>query len=216
MTDDSTIGTDETMAGKTTVAPAVAATVVPDDDEAEAQAIISITRALKPLAPDARRRVIEWAVAKYGASVPTSGAPRGATDRPSADPRAATPSPATGGGAGIDPEAFEDFASLCEAAQPANDLERTIAACYWVQVRTKKHPFISQDANTLLKNLGHQIKDITVPFDALRARTPSLVIQIKKDGSHQQSRKQYRLTPPGIKLVVDAIRDGGFPKPEAR
>lgn len=206
--------TDDTKSNETASGAAVIATEPQDDDEAEAQAIIAVMRALKSLAPDTRRRVIDSAVAKYPAAPPTSAVLRGATDLPSGAGRAAMPSVATGGDAAIDPDAFEDFASLFEAAQPANDLERTITACYWVQVRMGKNPFISQDANTLLKNLGHQVRDITVPFDALRARRPSLVIQIKKDGSHQQSRKQYRLTPPGIKLVVDALRNGAFAQPE--
>ena len=46
-------------------------------------------------------------------------------------------------------------------------------------------------------------------------RKPSLVIQLRKDGSHQQSRKQYRMTPAGTKVVLDAVQNGGFVKSEA-
>jgi hypothetical protein len=200
MTDDST-------------APAMA-TAEADEDEAEAEAIIAVIKALKSLSRDARRRVIGWAAAKYGvtSAVPVpAAAPAGGGN--SSERRASAPAVSAEGARDLD--AFDDFAELFDAAQPENEFERALTASYWVQHRLKKNPFLSQDANTLLKNLGHQIKDITVPFDAMRARKPSLVIQLKKDGSHQQSRKQYRMTPAGTNGVLDAVQNGGFVKPEA-
>jgi hypothetical protein len=188
------------------------ARVEPDDDEGEVQAIATISRALKQLSPDTRRRVIDWAAAKYGTS---NTSERSIGERESAVAAGPAARLADNGSTGVDPESYEDFGALFDAVQADTDLERTLTACYWVQVRLKKNPFLSQDANTLLKNLGHQVKDITVPFDAMRRQRPSLVIQLKKEGSHQQSRKQYRLTPSGIRLVTEALRTGGFTKPDA-
>ena len=183
-----------------------APSAVLDEDGAEPAAIIAIINALKPLSPDAQRRVVVWAASKYGVSSTTSGvAPMTAASRDRG-------SIASDVGREVDLESLQDFGELIDATQPEDDVERVLAACYWVQYRLKKNHFGSQDANTLLKNLGHQVGRISDVFDAIRERKPSPIIQIKKDGSHQQSRKQYRMTPAGSKLVLEATRDGAFAK----
>jgi hypothetical protein len=182
--------------------------VRPTTTRPEVEAISKVARALKPLSTDSRRRVIEWAASRHGVSIggpsPRESEPFGGNARVPAHAKA------TASGEEVDPESYEDFAAMFDAAQPRTEVDRTAVACFWVQVRTKKNPFLSQDANTLLKHLGHQVRDITEPFDALRVRSPLLVIQLKKDGSHQQSRKLYRLTPAGLKFVTDALLTGGF------
>jgi hypothetical protein len=191
------------------VVPATGAgTEEPDDDEAEGQAILAIMKALKSLAPETRRRVTGWAVTKYGATTSIEHPLEKDDGAKSVGAKAHT---SLGGGDVVDPE----FAAMFDAAQPRTTLERTAVACFWVQARMKKNPFLSQDANTLLKDLGHQVRDITEPFDALRAHSPSYVIQLKKDGSHQQSRKLYRMTPAGLKFVTEALRTGAFASPDA-
>ncbi len=54
--------TDETKATASVVAE-------PDDDDAELEAMGAITKALKPLTPATRQRVIGWAAGKYGAAI---------------------------------------------------------------------------------------------------------------------------------------------------
>ena len=97
-----------------TAAPAEA-TADAEDDEAEAAAISAIIKAVKSLSPDARRRIIGWAAAKYGTTsavpVATAAPAGGGTSgegRVSASARAAP-----------DAEAFEDFAELFDAGAQA-------------------------------------------------------------------------------------------------
>lgn len=59
-------------------------TAEPDDDEAELEAMATITKTLKPLTPTTRRRVIEWAAAKYGATIATTGGDADAAMPPAA------------------------------------------------------------------------------------------------------------------------------------
>lgn len=55
-----------------------------DEDEAEVAAISAVVRALKGLAPKARRRIIGWAAEKYGVASNVAAA---SGDRPGAGPR---------------------------------------------------------------------------------------------------------------------------------
>ena len=63
----------------------------------------------------------------------------------------------------------------------------------------------AQAVNSELKHLGYQSTNITRDLDALMARTPKMVLQVRKEGTTRQARKRYKLTREGIKVVEKLV-----------
>jgi hypothetical protein len=152
----------------------------------EIDAMKAVADALEPLDEEAVRRVLAWAASSHGVS--------GSTDTRRA------------GGLGglVDTNAavteFQHFSDLFDTASPATNPDRALVAGYWLQVVDGQEDFVSQDANDLLRDLGHGAKNITDAFNKLQAKKPVLARQVQK-GSGKMGRKRIRLTQAGIKRV---------------
>ena len=96
---------------------------------------------------------------------------------------------------------FADLASLYNAAAPETDIDRALVGGYFIQFVQGQSDFGSQNVNAELKNLGHGVNNITSAFDGLKGQRPSLVMQVRKEGTTKQARKKYRLTTEGRKAV---------------
>lgn len=101
---------------------------------------------------------------------------------------------------------FGSFAELSDAAQPMTNGDKVLVAGYWLQNCQSQESWDSQSANTLLKNLGHGLANITAAIDGLKAQKPALVLQLKKSGTSQQARKTYKVTVAGLNSVEAMIR----------
>jgi hypothetical protein len=125
-------------------------------------------------------------------------------------PGKAVPPPETGGAetpaAATAPSKYGTFAELFDAAQPVTNGDKVLVAGYWLQNCQSQESWDSQSANTLLKNLGHGLANITAAIDGLKAQKPSLVLQLKKSGTSQQARKTYKVTVTGINAVEAMTR----------
>ena len=163
-------------------------------DDPEVAAMQQLTKSFTALDEAARQRVIEWAIQRYGsAPSPTRrDAHRGATPRQTPAADEATSS-------------FADFADLYDAANPKTDVMRALVGGYWLQVCGNAASFPSADVNSLLKNHGHPVSNITRCFDLLRESKPSYAAQLEKSGKSQQSRKKMKLTTAGIRKIEAMI-----------
>jgi len=152
----------------------------------EIEAMAKVAEAVEVLDEESAQRVLRWAVARFAPTLPSPGAR----------------------GAGVT-SAYElpadDFASLYNAASPANEREKALVAAYWLQRDQGAPDFPSADANSLLRDLGHAVGNITREFDRLQAEKPQLVIQTRKSGSSKQARKLYRITTAGRQRVSEMI-----------
>ena len=63
-----------------------------------------------------------------------------------------------------------------------------------------------QEVNNELKDLGHEVSNITVAFTTLQNRKPHLARQVKKTGTSKQARKRYKLTIKGMRKVEQMLR----------
>lgn len=163
----------------------------------EIEAMGQIAGALARLEPDATRRVLRWAVERFS--------PRdGSTTSPSEVQNVGGATPASSGS--DTQRTFASFSDLFDAANPQMGLEKILVAAYWFQVHEGNEDWDSQRVNTELKHLGHPSSNITRDLAALINRTPRFVLQVRKDGSHQQARKRYKLTREGIRAVEQMIR----------
>jgi hypothetical protein len=168
-------------------------------DDKEIAAISSVSRALEGLEEDARLRVLEWAMRRFGAS-------QGAGLMPALGMQGA---PTVGAGSGSPQEdgpAFEDFVDLFDATSPQTDAERALVGGYWFQVELGNPDFQSQEVNTALKDLGRGVGNITDALGALQGRKPVLVRQVAKSGRTKQARKKYKLTAAGISAVKGMLK----------
>lgn len=161
-----------------------------EDDEISAMSQISA--ALAPLDDAARVRVLHWAASRFGAT--SSSRLLEGVKSPGNDKRQQA-----------DPQRYESFAELFEAARPSTEREKALVAAYWEQVCQEQVSFGSQRLNDSLKDLGHGIGNITDALSALKDERPGLALQLKKSGTSKQARKIYKLTQEGVRRVQEMI-----------
>jgi hypothetical protein len=156
----------------------------------EIDAMKAIDTAMGNLEPDEAKRVLRWAVDKFGqneVSADPGGRARGTgAARPSAD--------------------FERISDLMDAALPDTIVDHVLIASYWFQVVQGRENFTGQEVNSELKDLGHPASNITDSFSTLIKRKPPAVRQVQKTGSTKQARKLYRLTNEGVRAVERMLR----------
>lgn len=157
---------------------------------AEIEAMRRVSLALERLNEEAILRVLKWASERFAvkSGLQVYKAPKDSL---------ASESLSEGG--------FEDLPSIFDAANPTSDAERALVAGYFVQEVQQKENFGSQEVNTMLKNLGHGVRNIARAFDKLQNSIPRLVHQVEKKGKAKQARKTFKVTVEGAKKVRSMI-----------
>lgn len=161
------------------------------DDELEAMK--TVHAALEPLDPPARGRVLNWVSARYEIAATANVTP-GAGQRDEMEP---------------DEPAFASISDLIDRAQPNGGPEYALTAAYWLQEISGRDGWGSQELNTILKNLGHGLTNVTKTLESLKKRKPALVMQLSKSGRTVQARKTYKLTAAGVREVSAMLSRGG-------
>jgi len=100
-----------------------------------------------------------------------------------------------------EPTSFKDLPSFFAALNPPDDDSKVLVIAYWLHVREDTTKVTSFAINKRLKDLGHGVRDITLPMGRLATQKPSLVVQMQKAGTSQQARKSYKITDAGIRAV---------------
>lgn len=164
-------------------------------DDQELKAMSGILEHLADLDDDTCARVLRWVAERRGlqgiAAKRTSRQLQGTADQNDADNDAATKDLGT-------------FADLYYAASPSTSAEKAMVGGYWHQIIREDQVFTGAAVNKELQNVGEALVNVTDAFNQLMAKKPKLAIQTKKSGKSQQSRKQYKLTEPGI-VAVEAM-----------
>lgn len=168
----------------------------------EIEAMSAIDKAVGALEPDEQKRVLRWAIDKFGDGEIVLGA-----GKPVAG---AGPVISVGGGSvevnGGSNRSYGRIADLMDAANPNTVVQYVLVASYWFQVVMGQESFTGQAVNGELKDLGHPASNITDSFNSLIKRKPPAVRQVQKSGNTKQARKLYRLTEVGIRTVESMIR----------
>jgi hypothetical protein len=170
------------------------------DPRAELSAMAATLEALEGLPKDSAQRVLTWAGATLGLTLPQPGRPH-PHPHPHPHPQAA-PGVQADVGEAVDEHAFghEDLASFFAASGAKSGPERALVVAYWLQDIDKKDPWLGADLNSELKNLGHQLVNVTATLNGLMGRKPQPVLQVSK-GKSKKGRKAYRLSVPGLQAV---------------
>jgi hypothetical protein len=170
----------------------------------EIDAMSSVADALSELDKEAAGRVLRWAADRYGITLGKNGRRGIAAENASGD---GTDEEADEDAKdGVQPNAFEDFAELFDAAGPDNEEEKLLVAAYWRQKIQGQASFQALELNRDLKNLGHGVGSIAHALERPIQKKPALVLQLRKAGNSKQARKTYKLTGEGIKTVERLIR----------
>lgn len=166
--------------------------------DTEIAAMGSVADALAELDPEGQRRVLHWAADRFGVALPARR-PKSVNSEPADDDEDATDDDAADSDKG---STFEEFADLFNACgPPKSEPDKALVAGFWMQIVQGAQNVQSQQLNSMLKDLGHPIGNITQSMTSLINRKPGLVMQTKKAGNTQQARKTYKLTHEGIKSV---------------
>ena len=158
----------------------------------ELEAMRAVAEALAGLDSDSTRRVLGWALERFGVSA--TQASRGASSVPGHHPAG-------------DP-ALQDLPDLFAIAQPSDGPAKALLAGYWLQAIKGNEDIEAQTLNSELKHLGHRLPNVTSTLSLLMNQKPALVVQTRKTGSNQQARKRYRLTSEGIRRVRQLLTEG--------
>lgn len=102
---------------------------------------------------------------------------------------------------------FEEFGELFDAFDASTDVEKALVAAYWSARSVGEESFDSQSLNSMLKNLGHGVTNITRALGGLVDQKPALVIQTRKSGTSKQARKTYKITRSGILAVEEKVKN---------
>jgi hypothetical protein len=164
----------------------------------EIEAMGAIDKALGGLEPDEQKRVLRWAIDKFG-GVEVALGTAGGEGRSVAG--SGNGSEEVGG-----TTEYARIVDLMDAAAPTSTADHVLVASYWFQVVQGKDDFTSQEVNAELKDLGQASKNITDSFSTLMKRKPPAVRQVQKSGSTRQARKKYRVTEPGIRAVQEMLK----------
>jgi len=159
-------------------------------EDSELEAMRSVLAALQPLDGPEQVRVLRWAWQRFGDE----------TDTPAGAPTTANVPDV--------PSEFTDPAHVIEASGASTGPERALCVAFFVQEIEGRPNFASQEINTVLKNLGHPLANVTKTLSSLRAQRPPLVMQVSKSGRTQQARKTYRLTNAGLDRVREMVSRG--------
>lgn len=157
-------------------------------DDPEIDAMQKVSGALSGLEESARARVLQWAAAKF--NIAGNQQPQGVSQK-AEDARG---------------EEFRDFADLFYAADPQTHAEKALVAAFWLTANAGES-FPSQAINSLLKDLGFQLANITDALSQNMKEKPALVVQVRKSGNTKQARKLYKVTDAGTKRVNLMIKN---------
>ena len=152
-------------------------------EDAELVAMQKVYDALDSLDEAARQRTLSWAADRLDLKL---GGPR----TKSADRQAS-----------VEERTFGDVAALMHAAEPQSGLEFALSVAYWLQVVEEKDGWSGNEVNSVLKNLGHGLSNVTTTLSSLIKRKPAFVMQTGKSGRSAQAKKTYKLTTSGIAEV---------------
>lgn len=103
---------------------------------------------------------------------------------------------------------LSSFDALLERWTPTSQQEVALLGAYYFNVTLGRDSFSGAEVNSVLKDHGRGSKNITQDLGAYIDSQPSLILQVKKSGNSKQSRKQYKITSPGVKYVEAKLTSG--------
>jgi hypothetical protein len=158
----------------------------------ELQAMRDIAAALEKLEDDARRRVMVWVSSQFDVEIQqpkariSDGQVKGVDDSVE--------------GLGV----FSDFFDRCS---PSTQADKALTAAYWLKVEQDVDDATGRQVNDLLRDVGHELSNVTVAFRNLETKKPALARQSSK-ARGRMGHKTYRLTAAGDKAIGKMIRQG--------
>ena len=168
-----------------------------EDEDLELEAIRTVTAVLKKLQDEqVRVRVLDYANARFGGPGQESRRSQGALQVAEQAVGGSRSSRAENG-----EKNFAAFDDLFDKANPETNVDKSLVAGYWLQCCIKQPSWTGQQANNLLKEMGHAVGNITTATNSAQKQKPALVRQISKTGKAQQGRKTYKLTTAGVARV---------------
>ena len=169
------------------------------DVNKELEAMSNVSEILESLDEEARSRVLAWAASRLAIRPGQQlSVPLGANELSSTADQPAKPH-------------FDTFAELYNAFGATNEMEKALIAAYWIQIVEENLPWPSLELNKLLKDAGHGIKNITRALSDAMDKKPAYILQIKKSGKTQQSRKTYKITSAGVDYTESKLSPDSLP-----
>lgn len=171
-----------------------------DDPLLELEAMQAVAKALAGFSPESAARILRWA-SEHFSSTHGQEEPEAANWNQQEPAESARPS---------NPRSliskFRDAADLISHAGVTTGPDRALLAAYWAQVVDDSDGFDGYTINSMLKNMGYGLSNVTTTLASLMNQKPALVLQVKKSGQSKQARKLYRVTREGENRAERMIR----------
>ena len=170
-------------------------------EDKELAAMAAILKALDGLDEETCVRVLRWTAERKGAVLGEPEANVG-NNKPRNDAGGSSD-----GNTDQSPSQFNSFAELFFASGPQTAADKALTAGYWLQCIQGEEDFSGAAVNKELQNVGEALSNVTDAFNQLMAKKPKLAIQTRKSGKSKQSRKLYKLTEPGRRIIDAKIKN---------
>jgi len=169
------------------------------EQDAELEVMGTVHSALMKLADnEARQRVLDWVASKLSLSV----------HRAKTEEKVAASPDAQQSGA-VNLSSFDTMADLFAALSPERDKEKALLAAAFLQGKSGETELTGHEINVELKHLGHGLNNVTDAINQLMARSPKLMMQVRKEGKTQQAKKKYKVTVEGFRYVQQMLNPSG-------
>jgi hypothetical protein len=150
----------------------------------------SIAEALQPLEGEAQQRVMSWVSSQFSLAPGVPAVKISATPKVQRD--------ADNGQLGV----YSDFFDVCS---PSTQAEKALTAAYWLKVHEGIDDVTGRQVNDLLRDVGHELTNVTVAFRNLEDKKPALARQSSK-GKGKMGHKTYRITTAGDKVIFQMMK----------
>ena len=106
----------------------------------------------------------------------------------------------------VDLKVYNSVADLFGRVSCKTAGDKVLVVASYLQEKELVSELTSRDIHKPLKHLGHPIKNITAALTGLIKAKPSLMLQVRKEGSSRQAIKKYKVTLEGLNKVKEMIK----------
>jgi hypothetical protein len=102
---------------------------------------------------------------------------------------------------------YDSFEELFLFSKANTNTVKILLAAAYLQVKMNLKEFVCNEINTLYKDLGEEVSNISSTLSNLMCKDPSLVIQTGTEGTVLKARRKFRVTEEGLRIAVNYIKE---------
>jgi len=107
---------------------------------------------------------------------------------------------------GLGLKRYRSIETLFLSSNVKTIVSKILLAAAYLQEKLDFNEISGFDVNSRLKKMGYGVPNISTAMNPLLKKDPPLLIQVRKDGGHKQSKRKFRVTEEGLNLARTYLR----------